>query len=265
MDTPPATVSPEQMVCPVCRKYAAVSDIVCPHCGFPFSCDLTPVDSRALRRRTAGWRYILGITAVLFWLVSAVFTQSGYLTYQGFTTEVVTRLNPDHNSGIELEGPAQFIRRTELTLGLLKQRAPDFYWRMRDSVTTIEYLAPHYLETEEGRRISLEGIGALAEPATGRVLVVAQTVFPSGPADLYDRDVFSYAGVLVHELRHIELHAMGLAPGGWQEEVLCEQAAYNAVRQASAPGAILAHYEMYLANPQHARYQNWYRWYEQWE
>jgi hypothetical protein len=201
----------------------------------------------------------------MFLLTSGVFLNTGYDEYNGFTTGVVANLMPARDSGVELIGPANFIARTELTLGLLKLRAPDFYWRICDSVTSIEYLAPSYMETPEGQRISLEGIGALAEPATGRVLVLYSTAFPSGPAQLYDRDAFSYAGVLVHELRHIELHAMGIDPGGWQEEVLCEQAGYAALKLAQAPDGVLLRYEIYLENPQAKRYQGWYDWYKQWE
>lgn len=256
---------PTVIICPRCGERVPISGGVCPECGFPFVCDTAEYAGAALRLRGGVWRVLLGLAAIIFLLTSGVFLYTGYDEYYGLTTAVISNLTPAVDSDIAVDGPGNFVARTELVLGLLKQRAPDFYWRVQDSVTSIEYLAPSFLETEEGRKISLEGIGALAEPATGRVRVLYSTAFPSGPAELWDRDVFSYAGVLVHELRHIELHAMGIAPGGWQEEVLCERAGYTALKLAQAPAGVLLHYEIYLDNPQAKRYQQWYDWYEQWE
>ncbi|MBN2083336.1 hypothetical protein JW859_14155 [bacterium] len=256
---------PAVIVCPRCRQRVPVAGGTCPACGFPFICDVGEIETPAQIRRGQIWRVLLGLAAIIFLLTSGVFMQTGYDEYQGLTTAAVASTPPATDSGIPIDGPPLFVSRTELALGLLKLRAPDFYWRMQDSVTSIEYLGPAWLEGPEGRRISLENIGALAEPATGRVRVLYTTVFPSGMADLWDRDAFSYAGVLVHELRHIELHAMGRAPGGWEEEVLCEQAAYAALQQAQAPPAVLLRYEIYLDDPQARRYQHWYDWYQQWE
>jgi hypothetical protein len=177
---------------------------------------------------------------------------------------VISSLKPATDSGIPVTGPEAFIQRTQLALGLLQQRAPDFYLRMRAAVTSIDYLDQYYLEAED-HNISLEGIGAVSTPATGQVQVLLNTAFPSGIDEYWDYDVFSYAGVLVHELRHIELHAMGTSTGGWQEEAECERAAYDAVKQMDAPGAILARYELYLAEPTSRRYQKWYDWYRQQE
>jgi len=256
---------PTVVGCPRCGNRVPIAGGTCPACGFPFICDIGEIATPALIRRGQIWRVLLGLAAIIFLLTSGVFMHTGYDEYQGLTTGVVASIPPATDSGIPIEGPEVFVARTELALGLLKLRAPDFYWRMQDSVTSIEYLGPGWLEGPEGRRISLENIGALAEPATGRVRVLYTTAFPSGMADLWDRDAFSYAGVLVHELRHIELHAMGQNPGGWQEEVLCEQAAYAAMQQALAPPVIQLKYEIYLDNPQAQRYQNWYDWYKQWE
>jgi hypothetical protein len=250
--------------CPACRQRAPVDAPVCPHCGFPFSCDLTPISGLAYSARLALWRSLLGLGAIVFLLTSGLFYHTGYEEFYGYTGSVVATLEPALDSGIALSGPQIFIERSELALGLLRKRAPDAYWRMQDQVTTIEYLSAAYLETPAGRKITLEGIGALAEPATGRIRVIAATAFPSGVAELYDRDVYIYAGVLIHELRHIELHNMDLAPGGWQEEVLCETAAYNVLKQMEAPQAVLLRYEIYLENPLHRRYRKWYEWYEQW-
>lgn len=253
------------VTCPRCDTRSPIAPGVCQQCGFPFACDIAPLGTPALRLRGGVFRTLLGAAAIIFLLTSGVFLHTGYYEFHGLTTAVVAGLQPAEDSGIPIKGPPLFVQRTELTLGLLKLRAPDFYWRLQDSVSSIEYLAPTYLESDDGRRISLEGIGAVARSDTGEVLVLYSTAFPSGPSELYDRDVFSYAGILVHELRHIELHQMGLAPEGWQEEVLCERAAYAAVTQAQAPPAVLLRYEIYLENPRAKRYQKWYDWYNQQE
>jgi hypothetical protein len=253
------------MRCAVCRQWVPEDSAVCPLCGFPYSCDLTPIPVARLRTRSSTWRTLLGLAAIFLLISTGVFNYSSNDTYMGYTSEVVSRLAPDVDSGIPLHGPDIFVERTELTLALLKLRAPDFYWRMQDSVRGIAYLAPSYLESEAGKRISLEGIGALSEPATGQVQVLSVTAFPSGVAEFYDHDVFSYAGTLIHELRHIELHASQQAPGGWQEEWLCEKAAYDAERQMGAPKGVLLRYELYLDEPQAKRYQGWYKWYQQWQ
>lgn len=260
-----ALASDRMMRCLNCGATVPYDSITCPACGFPFTCDLTPIDTLVTKRRKDSWRMLLALAAIIFLITSGVFSSTGYDAYQGFVYDVAARLAPNTSSGIPISGPSFFITRTQMALDLLEQRAPDFYWRMQDSITQIEYLAPNYLETEGGKRISLEGIGALAEPQTGKVSVLYVTAFPNGVDQLWDRNVFSYAGILVHELRHIELHAAGEAPGGWQEEWLCESAAYAALKQMQAPPGLMLQYEMYLDEPQNKRYQRWYKWYEQWE
>jgi hypothetical protein len=255
----------ELIICPRCSEQASTSDQTCPVCGFPFICDITPVDSAALRARTNTWRVLLGLAAILFLLTSGMFYHTGYYAYHGYTNELVTKLGPDHEHGIAINGPPDYVYRTELALALLELRAPNFYFRVKQSVTSIDYLSKSFLMTEEGRKIRLEGIGGLANPATGRVQLAYTTVFPTGRVNYWDRDVFMLAGVLVHELRHIELHQLGLAPGGWYEEVLCETAAYDALKRMEAPGGVMQRYEMYLGDPQAKRYQSWYDWYKQWE
>jgi hypothetical protein len=262
---PDAPVSAATMRCLNCRGVVPVDAPVCPLCGFPFTCDITPIDSPRLRLRSGAWRTILGLAAIFFLITSGLFSSTGYDTYQGYVLDVAARLSPETHSGIPVNGPSFFVDRTELALALLEQRAPDFYWRMQDSVKGIDYLAPNFMEGPAGKRISLVGIGAVSEPDTGKVQVLTVTAFPNGVDELWDRNVFSYAGVLVHELRHIELHATGQAPGGWQEEWMCERAAYAAEKQMQAPPGLLLQYEMYLADPQNRRYQRWYKWYEQWD
>jgi hypothetical protein len=263
---PPGPTPPGYVRCPLCQQFAGEAELVCPQCGFPFTCDLTPVDTLPRRAVQASWRIALAIASFIFAVTSGVFYRSGSQEYQGFTQDVVTRLSPASVAGeVAVEGPPAFVFRTQLALALLKQRAPDTYWRIEDSAAGIEFLAASYLETDAGKKAPLDNIGALAEPATGRIMVMATTAFPSGTGELWDRDVFTYAGVLVHELRHLELHAMGGAPGGWQEEALCEQAAYETLSHMQAPPGLLARYESYLADPQARRYQGWYNWYKNWE
>ena len=262
---PPWPPPPGQLRCPVCNQFAAEAEPVCPQCGFPFTCDLSPVSTMRHQSKMALWRIVLAITAFMFILTSAVFYRSGYQEYHGFTQDTVIKLAPASVAdGVPVLGPAPFVYRTQLALALIKLRSPDVYWRMQDSATSIEFLSASSLDTGTGQA-PLERIGALAEPATGRIMVLATTAFPSGTGELWDRDVFTYAGVLVHELRHLELHNMGRAPGGWEEEALCEEAAYEALSQLQAPPALLARYEAYLADPQAARYQHWYDWYKSWE
>jgi hypothetical protein len=250
----------------VCRQFARDDDLVCAQCGFPFTCDLTPVNTPLRQAALAAWRSVLAVCALIFVLTSAVFYHSGYQEYQGLTQDVVTRLDPASvASEVVVTGPEAFTVRTQLALALLKSRAPDAYWRLEDSAAGIEFLSASYLNAGDGRKAPLERIGALAEPATGRIMVLPTTAFPSGTGELWDRDVYIYAGVLLHELRHLELHNMGRAPGGWQEEALCEQSAYETLLQMQAPPALLARYEAYLANPHAGRYQGWYNWYKNWE
>jgi hypothetical protein len=241
----------------------AVEPQVCDHCGFPFVCDVTPVDTARLQRRTTTWRTVLAVGVLMFWLTSAGIVASGSDQYTGVTSGVALSLKADDSSGIPIQGSSAFVGRTMLALALLKSRAPEYYYRMQQSVTSIDFLGEALVDEQTGKRITLEGIGALATPSTGRVQVLLSTAFPSGLQELTDHDVFSYAGILIHELRHIELHRSGDAPGGWQEEVRCEEAAYAALKQMDAPGALLANYELYLSNPQAKRYQDWYDWYNQ--
>jgi hypothetical protein len=250
--------------CPRCSHPVPVGDYTCANCGFPMVCDLTPVDSPRLRARGISWRLLLGLAGILFWLVHAVFLHSGSAAYHGQTAMVAAQLTPDADSGIPITGPDSFVLRTELALGLLKQRAPDYYFRLVDNIESIEFLAPSFLKSAEGKTISLEGIGAMAEVNTGNVMVLYNTAFPRGVDQLTDYCIFSYAGVLIHEMRHIELHRSAVAPGGWREEEMCEQAAYSALKKMNAPGGVLVRYDMYLHDPQAPRYQQWYDWYKQW-
>jgi hypothetical protein len=252
------------IACPVCANHADVAAGACPHCGFPFSCDITAADPRPQQRRMATWRVVLGVMALVFLLTGGLFYKDGQTAYYGNTLDSLARLQPDTASGIPLHGPEGYLQRTELALGLLKARAPDFYWRLQQNVQRIDYLSPEELNSPAGRSVRMEGIGAISTPAERLVQVMPFTVFPDGEG-VSDRAVYNYAAVLVHELRHIELHWSRQATGGWQEEVLCEQAALGFLEQAGAPPGLIADKEAYLADPQAKRYQGWYDWYKQFE
>lgn len=255
----------ETVVCPACEARTALSRYACGECGFPLICDITPTAPARPAQRWRALRQYMGVIAAILWLLGSTLLTQSNEEFNGYTATVINQLAPAADSGIALSGPPQVVERTQLALGLLKQRAPDYYYRICHSVKEIAYLSKSYLEGPEGRKIQLEGIGALATPQRRLVQVLYVTAFPSGTDQLYDRDAFLYAGVLVHELRHIELHYMGTAPGGWQEEVLCEEAAYDALKHMGAPGGVLMRYELYFRDPLARRYRRWYKWYDQWK
>jgi hypothetical protein len=251
-----------QISCPFCEERTPAVANVCRKCGFPFSCDISEFGTSRGRRVLSGiWRVLLMVAIVAFTLTGGIIFSSSSESYHGLTGTLIARQSPVSDSGIPILGPADFVFRTEMALGLLQKRAPHYYFRMRDYVTEIQYYDETTLDYGD-RQIPLKGIGAISTPSTGHVLVLPNTAYNSGMGNYYDRDVFIYAGVLVHELRHIELHAFKQAPGGWEEEKLCEEAAYKAIKQMDAPAGVRANYEMYLINPQANRYQHWYRWYD---
>ena len=254
-----------EITCPSCEERISLKAYACSECGFPLVCDISPMDTPVRRGLRISWRVLLGIAVFIFWLTNSLLVHGSYNRYNGLTIEATGHLTPLSDSGVAIGGPAPFVFRTQMALALIERRAPAHFLRIQNHVTSIDFLAPSYLETPEGRRISLERIGALATPSSGKVQVLYNVAFPRGTGDLMDYDVFSYAGVLIHELRHIELHKFGQAPGGWQEEVLCEEAAYEMLKGIGAPGRILGRYELYLDDPLHSSYQHWYDWYEQWE
>ncbi|MEZ5339449.1 MAG: hypothetical protein R3F46_14465 [bacterium] len=249
------------ITCPFCEERTLASANVCRKCGFPFSCDISEYGRSPLRRVVGHtWKILLVIAAIAFAVTGGTFFNTSTENYQGLTAALINHLEPDTDSGIPITGPQDFVHRTQMALGLLESRSPHFYFRMQQYVTEIEYFSGNELDVGD-RQVPLEGIGAVSTPSTGHVLVLSGTAYNSGLHNYYDRDIFVYAGVLVHELRHIELHAFNQAPGGWEEEKLCEEAAYAAIRQMDAPGGVQANYQMYLVNPQANRYQHWYDWY----
>jgi hypothetical protein len=261
-----ADAGDSEVKCPGCRNRVALAPMICSVCGFPFLCDLEqPGDRAAHNVKMITWRTLLGLAAIVFLLTSGVFSVTSSHEYNGYTTQLISTIQPDTESGIPINGPEGFKFRVQMALGMLKLRAADYYWRLQDSVTSIEYLDDSYWELTDGRRIELAKIGGLAQPATGRVMLRYNVAFQDGPQEFWDRTLFNIAGVLIHEMRHIELHTTGRNPGGWQEEALCEEAAYLALKQCDAPGGVLVKYEVFLRNPHHPRYQDWYDWYKQWE
>jgi hypothetical protein len=253
------------VVCPSCEAVTDLAGYTCSECGFPFICDISPTARPRPAQRWRELRQYLGVAAAVLWLLASTLLTQSNDEFNGLTTKVISQVAPALDSGITITGPQQVVERTQLALGLLKQRAPDYYFRLRQSVKEISYMNKSYLEGPQGRKVQLEGIGSVSTPEQRLVQVLYVTAFPGGTDELTDRDTFIYAGILVHELRHIELHYMGAAPGGWREEVLCEEAAYDALKHMDAPGGVLLRYEMYFRDPLAKPYQRWYKWYDQWK
>ncbi|MCC7479288.1 hypothetical protein IT575_12625 [bacterium] len=256
----------EGILCPQCESRQSSAQSVCGSCGFPFVCSLDQrFEEQRQQRRLAGrerWRLLLAGVTLVFVLTNGILVAGSSALYDGHDTRVIASIKAA-DSSIEIKGPDSFKLRTRLALGLLKERAPAYYYRLDREVELIEYQPKRVLVEPDGTRRSLEGIGALAIPSQRRVLVLLDTAFPSGLDELWDRDVFTYAGVLVHELRHIELHYNGTVMETVEEEIACEQAAYDALKAANAPGGVLARYDLFFANPNAKRYQRWYDWYKE--
>ncbi len=259
------SLSGERMACPQCESLQGTAQNVCANCGYPFVCALDQrfeeVRQEKRLRGRERWRLVLGLVTLIFVLTNGILVAGSSAKYDGHDTSVIASIRPAPTS-VEIIGPDLFVNRTRLTLGLLQARAPAYYHRIEKEVATIEYLPAHVLAQDNGETLNLEGIGALAMPEQRRVMVLVDTAFPSGMDELWDRDVFIYAGILVHELRHIELHYNGVKLETVAEEIACEEAAYDALKAAQAPGGVLARYDLYFANPNAKRYQRWYDWYD---
>jgi hypothetical protein len=256
------------MACPRCDSRQPVAASACMNCGMPFICVLE-LEGAGARRQAGreGWRSVMAVVTLIFVLTNAFLVSGSNAEYEGNTSKLLTSLNPvallAESQVVELKGPESFRARTELALALLRSRAPDYYSRIQSQVLSIEYMQGRVMKLDDGVNLNLERMGAVSFPAQRRIYVLMDTAFPSGVDEIWDRDVFTYAGTLVHELRHIELHHSGQAPGGWQEEVLCEEAAYDALKAAQAPGGVMQRYEQYFADPLARRYRHWYDWYDQ--
>jgi len=248
--------------CPNCRRTVLVEDGVCSRCGFPFVCDLekpAPPERWSLGSFLSRVTLFIGLLAF-----SLYFTLTGYTFGEGYTARTVTELT---EAGLEaapmpVVGPADFEHRVELALNLLAQRAPAFYTRVCDSLTSIGYV-PEGTVKVGARNIYLTGVAAYIDPATGATRVRIPGAYLSGTDVLFDRDVFYLAGVLVHEARHRELYQSGLSVGGIAEEYECESTAYDALTRMGAPRALIYSLAQFLQNPYHKRYQAWKRYYEQ--
>src|SRR5690606_28314787 len=106
-----------------------------------------------------------------FTLTSGAFFNTSIESYHGLNTTLINRISPERDSGIPISGPPDFVHRTEMALALLESRADDFYFRMQQYVTEIEYFDGNSLEYGD-RSVPLDGIGAVSTPSTGHVLVL---------------------------------------------------------------------------------------------
>jgi len=257
--------SPEPFLsrCPYCRRTVLVRDLMCPRCGFAFAWDFErlqePPPPLSLGPLLVRFGAVIGVFAFILYFTLQTFTLG-----EGYTTEVIKRLIEAGvpSAPLPVTGEGDFPQRVQLALALLQTRAPGYYRRLTVQVTSIEFVPQGSLQFE-GRIIRLTGIAAFIDVDTGAVAVRIPGAYLSGPGELYDRDVFYLAGVLVHEARHRELARVGLNIGGPREEYECERTAYDALVKMGAPRSLLQVLEQFLANPKHPRYRAWERYYEQ--
>lgn len=248
--------------CPNCGRTVLVEEGVCPLCGFPFLCELEkPLDRESWSLGSYLSRVILFIGLLAF---SLYFTLTGYTFGEGYTARTVNELV---EAGVApapmpIEGPPDFVQRVQLALNLLENRAPRFYQRVADNLTSVSYVPEGTLKFQR-RSIYLTGVAAYINPASGATSVRIPGAYLSGTNVLYDRDIFYLAGVLVHEARHRELYRSGLSVGGIAEEYECESTAYDALVRMGAPRALVYSLAQFLQNPYHKRYKAWKRYYEQ--
>ncbi len=237
---------------------------VCPECGFPFYGDIEIQKETVISQSANFISRILVVTGLIATLI--YFTNYTYTSTEGFTKEVISKLNADELiiPPMKVEGPAGFRYRVQLALTLLAQRAPEFYERISENITSINYVPEERINIE-GRRIYLTGVSAYIDPASGATRVRASGAFFSGLNELYDRDIFYLAGVLVHEMRHRELYKSGLNVGGLAEEFEAESTAYDALVRLGAPRSLTYSLWQFLVNPNQPRYKSWERYYRQYE
>jgi hypothetical protein len=216
-------------------------------------------------------RRVRKLRPLLFFLLAAFlladllyyFVQTYANDYFGFTNKAVRTLSPMADaSPIVLRGPDDFRLRTRLALAMLSKRAPSYWARVKGIVADVDELPERKTVTLDGQRLNIEVVGALSQWPERDVYVRRSTAFNDGRA-LYDRDVFIYASTLVHEAHHLELARDRMAPGGVEEEVLCEKEALRSLQMMGAPQELIDEKLEYLANPTAARYRKWYDWYKQ--
>jgi len=254
--------APFQSVCPACQELVTVTDGVCENCGFPFVCELEAKIEPPIMRAGSLVSRILVFIALLAFII--YFSNYNYILGEGYTKEVIGKLEQAGLATLQMRvtGPEDFVRRVQLALTLLKSRGGDYFERVNKNITSIEFAPEEKLEIV-GRRIYLTGISAYIDPASGETRVRISGAYLSGLGELYDRDIFYLAGVLVHEMRHRELFESGLNVGGLAEEYEAESTAYDALVRMGAPRSLTYSIWQFLINPHHPRYKGWERYYRQ--
>jgi hypothetical protein len=256
-DSEPQGWEPFLSRCPFCQRTVLVRNLICSRCGFPFYWELHgEPPSPPVQRVPLFTRFAL-VTALFAFII--YFTVGTVTRQEGYTTVAVEKVIASGliQPPMPVNGDVDFQKRTQLALSLLRQRAPSFYDRLVSVVNAIDYV-PKGMPTKSWRSVA-----AFAEPEKGYVYVRIPAVYSSGFGELYDRDVFYYASVLIHEMRHLELARVGLNVGGLAEEVECEQTVYDALTRMDAPKPLLIELEQFLNNPNHPRYKQWLQFYKE--
>jgi hypothetical protein len=250
--------------CPNCGKFALIQHDICTRCGFSMVWDPYPPPGEKpypLPHMLVRVAAFLGALAFVLY-----FTLYTFSTFEGYSRETIAQLEKTGlvAAPMPVDGPADVVLRVELALTLLHNRAPQYYGRVAAQVASINFV-PEGKLAFEGRTLRLTGIAAYTDPSTGDVSLRVPAAYLTGPGELYDRDIFYLAGVLVHEMRHCELARAGLSVGGAAEEYECESTAYQMLKGVGAPRALLQSLEQFLLNPHHPRYRAWERFYGQYE
>jgi len=250
--------------CPNCGKFALIQHDICTRCGFSMVWDPYPPPGEKpypLPHMLVRVAAFLGALAFVLY-----FTLYTFSTFEGYSRETIAQLEKTGlvAAPMPVNGPADVVLRVELALTLLHNRAPQYYGRVAAQVASINFV-PEGKLAFEGSTLRLTGIAAYTDPSTGDVSLRVPAAYLTGPGELYDRDIFYLAGVLVHEMRHCELARAGLSVGGAAEEYECESTAYQMLKGVGAPRALLQSLEQFLLNPHHPRYRAWERFYGQYE
>ncbi len=250
-------LAPFLIRCPYCKRTALVRNLICSRCGFPFYWELSDAPHLPPVQRVPLFSRFALVTALVAFII--YFTVGTVTLQEGYTTVAIEQVIATGLTTLPLpvSGDENFQKRTQLAISLLHQRAPSFYGRLVDEVKAIYYV-PKGMPGKSWRSIA-----AFTDPQTGYVFIRIPAVYSSGFGELYDRDVFYYASVLVHEMRHLELARVGLNIGGLAEEVECEQTVYDALKRMDAPKPMLFELEHFLNNPNHPRYKQWLQFYKE--
>jgi len=250
--------------CPNCGKFTLIQHNLCTRCGFSLAWDPYPPPGEKpfpLPHMLVRVAAFLGALAFVLY-----FTLYTFSTFEGYSRETIAQLEQTGlvAAPMPVNGPPDVVKRVKLALTLLHNRAPHYYDRVAAQVISISF-APEGRLVSEGRTLRLTGVAAYTDTTSGRVSLRIPAAYLTGPGELYDRDIFYLAGVLVHEMRHRELAQAGLNVGGAAEEYECESTAYQMLKGIGAPRALLRSLEQFLQNPHHPRYRAWERFYGQME